>query len=354
VLNSEKQIVMENRSLQSLAHANSPGADDPGSVQAIPLSLPSGDRLPPGSVPIVRAIVDREVTVGRELVAHSCDDRPVPVLVSAAPILKDDGSLAGAVMVCHEVSAMRELQRVREEWASIVVHELRQPISVIAVRCSLLLRGQLSGEQRDSLEQIARSVRSLGRMATDLMDASLLESDRLRVLTDRLDLGALLSDVVRRTPLAATRTRTSVPDGLRLFIIGDAQRLEQVIANLLTNAVKYATPESEILADLRLTAGQAHIRVKNDGDPIPENELPFVFNRFTRARAAGVKRVKGLGLGLYIAKGLVTAHHGRIWAESAPGEGTTFHIALPLDGPPVATRSSEPVDSHIGSWRESA
>ena len=234
-----------------------------------------------------------------------------------------------------DVSAVRNLLRARDEWASIVAHELRQPISAIALRSSLLLRGQLSSEQRDCVAQIARSIHSLGRMVTDLMDASLLESDRLRVTLTRIDLGQLLIEVVRRTPLAAPRTRTHLPDDVRLFVNGDAQRLEQVIANLLSNAIKYATPDTDVVVDLRVAAGQAHIRVSNVGDPIPEDELPFIFNRFARTQAAGASGVIGLGLGLYIARGLVSAHRGRIWAESDPGGGTTFHVTFPLDGPPV-------------------
>jgi len=356
VLNTRGEVTLENRPLGSLAHADPHERPDSSTPRMLDLSLPSGDRLSPRDVPAARAVADGEVTIGRELIARGRDNRPVPLLVSAAPILKHDGSLDGAVMVCQEVSAVRELQRVREEWASIVAHELRQPISVIAVRCSLLLRGHLSSEQRDSLEQIARSVHGLGRMVTDLMDASLLESDRLRVTFERLDIGELLRDVVRRTPLAAARTRTAIPHDLRLSVRGDAQRLEQVLANLLSNAVKYAAPDTEIVVDLSLAAGRAHIRVMNAGDPIPEDELPFVFNRFARARTAGPRKVKGLGLGLYIAKGLVTAHHGRIWAESAPGVGTTFHVALPLDGSPVPVLpAAPPLDRPTTlSWKESA
>ena len=351
VLNTRGEVALENKPLGSLVHADRAS----GIACTIDLSLPSGERLSPGDIPVARAAVNGEVTISRELVARGPDNRPVPLLVSAAPILKQDGSRDGAVMICQELSAVRELQRVREEWASIVAHELRQPISVIAVRCSLLLRGRLSSEQRDSLEQIARSVQSLGRMVTDLMDASLLESDRLRVMFDRIDVAELLRDVVRRTPFAAARTRTAIPHDLRLFVRGDAQRLEQVMANLLSNAVKYAAPDSEIVVDVGLAAGQAHIRVMNAGDPIPQDELPYVFNRFARARSGGARKVKGLGLGLYIAKGLVTAHHGRIWAESAPGQGTTFHVALPLDGSRLsALPQAPPPDCETPSWKESA
>ena len=238
------------------------------------MSRPSGERLPADELPVMRAVADGEVTVGREFVARGSSERPVPLLVSAAPILTNDGARDGAVMICQEMSTVRNLQRVREEWTSIVAHELRQPISVIALRSSLLLRGQLSSEQRDTVEQIARSIHNLGRMVADLMDASLLESDRLRVMFARVDLGQLLADVVRRTPLASRRTRTHVPANARIFVNGDAQRLEQVIANLLSNAVKYAPPDTDVVVDLRVAAGQAHIQVTNAGDPIPRGRAP--------------------------------------------------------------------------------
>ena len=96
----------------------------------------------------------------------------------------------------------------------------------------------------------------------DLLDASLLESDRLRVRLARLDLGQLLVDVVRRTPFASPRTRTHIPADVRLFVKGDAQRLDQVIANLLSNAVKYAAPDTEIVVDLRV-GGRAGARPRH-------------------------------------------------------------------------------------------
>ena len=334
VVDGHGESVTDNDALRSFMYMKTRenGRVDPRTIE---LCRPSGERLSPDEIPLMRAMADGEVTVGREFVARGPDDRPVPLLVSATPILTNNGVRTGAVMVCQDVSTVRHLQRVREEWTSIVAHELRQPISVIALRSSLLLRGQLSREQRDSVEQIAKSIHSLGRMVTDLMDASLLESDRLRVTLARVDLGQFLTDVVQRTPLASRRTRMQLPADARIFVKGDAQRLEQVIANLLSNAVKYATPETDVDVDLRVSAGQAHIRVTNVGDPIPENDLPFIFNRFARARAAGSSGVTGLGLGLYIARGLVTAHHGRIWAESVPGDCTTFHLTLPLDGRPI-------------------
>ena len=340
VVDSHGRVTLQNRQLQSFMDVPAQNGDRFGASLAIDLRLPSGERLTPDELPLARALVNREVTVAREFLSRHADQRVVPLLVSAAPVLMSDGSVAGAVLLCQDVATVGELQRLREEWASIVAHDLRQPISVIALRSSLLLRTALSSEQRDCVEQIAKSVHGLGRMVSDLMDASLLESDRLRVTFDHHDLGQLVREVVRRTP-AAARTRLDIHPDPRLCVKSDAQRLEQVITNLLSNAVKYATPDTEILVDVGVDAGQAHLRVTNVGEGIPEDELPFIFNRFARARGAELRGVKGLGLGLYIAKGLVAAHHGRIWAESVPGDHTTFHVTLPPDdascvGPPLA------------------
>jgi signal transduction histidine kinase len=341
VVNRHGAVVTNNDALRSFMRATT-AANGPLDPRTIEMSLPSGERLPSDELPVMRAVTDGEVTVGREFTVRGPDNRPVPLLVSAAPILTNAGARDGAVMICQDVSTVRRLQRVRDEWTSIVAHELRQPISVVTLRCSLLLRSQLSSEQRDSVEQIARSIHGLGRMVADLMDASLLESDRLRVKIARVDLGQLLADIVRRAPLASSRVRMHAPEDARLFVRGDAQRLEQVVTNLLSNAVKYAPPDTDVVVDLGVAAGQAHVRITNVGEPIPQDELPFIFNRFARTRAAGASGVVGLGLGLYIARGLVSAHHGRIWAESSRTDGTTFHVTFPLDGPPV--RIEPPVD----------
>jgi signal transduction histidine kinase len=349
LMDAAGHITMQNRLLRSFMNAASPIADRFGNAVTIDLRDPAGTRLAPDHLPVVKAIADREVTVGRELVGRQGGDRSVPLLVSAAPILMANGTVAGAVMVCHDISALKEVERLRGEWASIVAHELGQPISVIVLRSSLLLQGHLSAEQRDSVERITSSAHTLTRMVSDLMDASLVEGGHLRVTLSRLDLGRLLMDVSERVPLAAARTRIHTPAAVCVFVKGDADRLEQVMTNLLSNAVRYAAPETDIGVNLRVDGEQAHVTVTNLGAGIPADELSFVFERFARSRSTGAGAVKGLGLGLYIARGLVTAHGGRIWVDSVPGDVTTFHFTIPLDGPPVAVAPLPPKDSDPSS-----
>jgi signal transduction histidine kinase len=114
-----------------------------------------------------------------------------------------------------------------------------------------------------------------------------------------------------------------------------------VVANLLSNAVKYGSPNTEIGLEVRRADGSAEIIVTNRGPGIPADELPLIFERYARLRAVRAGATKGLGLGLDIAKGLVEAHAGRIWAESAPDGVTAFHVSLPIDGPPASADAIE-------------
>lgn len=236
-------------------------------------------------------------------------------------------------------AAQIELDRTREEWASIVAHDLRQPISTIVLRTSMLQRTTLNDGQRTDVQHIRASADHLNRMVADLTDAGLLETGHLSVTMQRLDLAELLREAVQRVPMAASRTDISTLRGYHVFVRGDAQRLEQVVTNLLTNAVKYGDPGTPIDVALTWTDWNAEFTVANHGQGIPPDEILLVFERYVRSRSVEPQKRKGLGLGLYICKGIVQAHGGQIWADSVPGDVTTFHVRIPLDGPPV------PVDS---------
>jgi len=236
-------------------------------------------------------------------------------------------------------AAHMELDRAREEWASIIAHDLRQPISTISLRSSMLQRTGLDDGQRADVQHIRASADRLSRMVSDLMDAELLETGHFSVTFTRLDLAELLRDTIQRAPTASSLTELKTPCGFRVFVKGDAQRLEQVVTNLLTNGVKYGAPGTPIGVELTWADGNAEVNVTNRGPGIPRDDIVRIFDRYVRSRATVGRKTQGLGLGLYICKGLVEAHGGHIWAESVPGDLTTFHVSLPLDGPPV------PVDS---------
>ncbi|HEY7236330.1 MAG TPA: ATP-binding protein [Gemmatimonadaceae bacterium] len=169
----------------------------------------------------------------------------------------------------------------------------------------------------------------LTRMVNDLLDMSLVDAGHLQLERHWLDPEAMVREVVERLSyLMRGRARIHV-SGPPVSVWIDRMRIEQVLGNLLSNAVKYGEPDTEIAVRLTRREADIELAVSNQGRGISPEEMPHLFDRFVRSRTARRSGVEGLGLGLYIAKGLVEAHGGRIWAESVPGKTTTFHIVLP-------------------------
>jgi signal transduction histidine kinase len=227
--------------------------------------------------------------------------------------------------------AQRELLHQREEWTSLIAHDLRQPVTTISGYAQRLLRDvRLSDEQRRaSLVNIAQSADQLKRMTEDLLDVSRIEGCRLTLNRELDDVGQLLGRI-------ADRLRQSFPDREIRLVVGDSAptlwvdpgRIEQIVTNLVTNAVKYGDPNSGIDVELRRAPGEVVVSVTNRGPMIPPEVLPSLFERFYRSPEATTGRQQGLGLGLYIAKHLVESHGGRIWAESNVDQ-TTMSFTLP-------------------------
>jgi len=160
---------------------------------------------------------------------------------------------------------------------------------------------------------------------------SLLEANRLKLERKWIDPASVVTDAVDRTMQTAgtKRVRVSSPRHLPQIYV-DPLRIEQVLGNLLSNAVKYGDKEHDILVRVDRYDGAIEVSVTNHGNGIDPAELPRLFDRFARSSATRGTGVPGLGLGLYISKGVIEAHGGRLWAESVPGETTAFHITLPI------------------------
>ncbi|MEW5855564.1 MAG: ATP-binding protein [Myxococcota bacterium] len=291
-----------------------------------------GTAIPHEQLPSMRAL--RGEPVGNEeFIIRRADDSVAPVRASAAPIRDSRGKVTGAVVVFEDITAMKNLERLREEWTSIVAHDLRQPVSVISNYAALLARQIEQTEVRSRIEQILVSVRHLNRMISDLMDISRLEAHQLSLKREAINLPRLVREVVERRAnvLKGHALRLDLDESIAPALV-DPQRVEQVLGNLLSNAVKYGAEGTPIEVRVAKRPGQAEISVVNQGHGIPPEELPHLFERFRRARDVP-KGDGSVGLGLYICRGLVEAHGGHIWAESTPGQTTTFHFTLPVQHP---------------------
>jgi signal transduction histidine kinase len=230
---------------------------------------------------------------------------------------------------------MADVERLREEWTSMVAHDLRQPLNLVATTVGLLRRTAQSPDAERILKltgHLQKAVASLGRMIGDLADASRLETKRVVLDKKPVDLGALVRDAVERHQAAVPDRgmRCTVPDRTPRVEI-DPVRIEQVLGNLLENAIKYGAPGTPVDVEVHSLGDELRVQVTNHGQCIPPGEMSKVFDRYYRATCERAVPTDGLGLGLYIAKGLIEAHGGRIWADSRP-ETTTFLFALPVGG----------------------
>lgn len=279
----------------------------------------------------------RGQTVGNEeQLIRRPNGQEVRVMVRATPIRRA-GRTAGAVVVYDDITEIRQLERQREEWTSIIAHDLRQPVATITGYGGILRRslGARAGPREQSaIEHILTAAWNLNKMIGDLLDISQIEGQNLSLDQTAVNLPVLVADVVERTGVVMNRhpvrieVRGQVPR-----INADPARVEQVLGNLLSNAAKYGEPDTEILVTVDCRDGAEEIAVTNRGAGIPPDEMPRLFNRFYRSREARTSGARGLGLGLYISKCIIEAHGGQIWAESTPGQTTTFHFTLPITAP---------------------
>ncbi len=296
---------------------------------------PDGSLIPLSEWPVSRALRGETVSAVELSLERPSGERS-PVLASAVPIKRPDGSIRGAVVLFEDISTLKELERLREEFAAIVVHDLRNPISMLNMETAVLL--QESGQEtlsvtRSSIERMRRATQRLTRMVNDLTDATRIEIKQLPVERARIALPALASALLEQ--IAPTLGNHSVDlevEGDVPAVLADHQRIEQILTNLLVNAAKYSAEGTPIRLTIRRAANGVTMSVQDRGMGISPADLPRLFDRFYRTKRARQMKT-GLGLGLFITKGLVEAHGGRIWVESTLGQGSNFYVWLPQAPP---------------------
>jgi two-component system phosphate regulon sensor histidine kinase PhoR len=274
---------------------------------------------------------ESEVTVGTL--------RPRTFAVTATPVGGSEaaGTNLGAVLVLHDISELRRLERVRRDFVANVSHEFKTPLTAIQGFAETLLGGALEDTaNRSRFVEIIRdhSVR-LARLTDDLLKLSQIEAGRLELDLRLVNISALVSSCVETVQFQAEKKRQTIavhcsPD--LPAISADANRLREVLLNLMENAVQYTHSGGRIEVAAETRDGEAVITVADNGIGIPQTEQQRIFERFYRVDAARSREAGGTGLGLSIARHIVEAHGGRIWLESNLGEGSRFHFSVPASG----------------------
>ena len=245
------------------------------------------------------------------------------------------GDTSGAVIVLHDITDLRKLERVRRDFIANVSHEFKTPLTAIQGFAETLLAGAVDDPQNRGrfLGIILEHARRLARLTDDLLKLSKMDADRLELEIRRLSVSQLIESCLETSQHRAAEKdiRISVNIAEHLpEIAGDRRLLAEVLQNLLDNATQYTLPGGQIMVSAETDDGEVIFTVSDTGIGIPQADQPRIFERFYRVDAARSREVGGTGLGLAIAKHLVEVHGGRIWVESEVGQGSQFHFSVPL------------------------
>jgi PAS domain S-box-containing protein len=256
----------------------------------------------------------------------------IPAGISYAPVFSPDRTLQNTVVSVRDLTRYREAEELKSTFISIISHELKTPVALVKGYASTLRREDAAWDPStvaDGLAVIEEEADRLAALIEDLLDASRLQAGGLKLNAAEVQLPGLAARLVERFATQSP-THKFVIDFAPDFppVVGDEERLTQVISNLMSNAVKYSPPGTSVTITGRSEPSRVVVSVGDQGPGIAPEDLPHVFDRFYRA-ADAARRTKGTGLGLYLARAVVEAHGGTIWADSRPGEGTSVTFALP-------------------------
>lgn len=265
------------------------------------------------------------------------------VLARSLPVLDEQGKILRWLGTCTDIQEQKDLQDKlfsaitgRDEFISIASHELKNPLTSLRLICQMVHRNITKTNEiffpekmLDFTGKINLQIDHLMRLVDDMLDVSRIQSGRLMIKKEKMDIVKVLNDVLERMIPQFEEAHCPVPkknghSSIKGF--WDPVRIEQVLINLISNAFKYGQCRP-VDIDLEPEAKSVHIRIEDHGEGISKEDLTRIFGKFERSLRT--KDISGMGLGLYISKNIVEAHQGKIWAESSPGNGSTFHIELP-------------------------
>jgi two-component system phosphate regulon sensor histidine kinase PhoR len=280
---------------------------------------------------LLRRVTAEKQVLDYELKLGGFDERWLQV--NASVISNAKGDRSGTILVFHDLTRLKQLERTREEFVANVSHELRTPLSLIRGYVETLLDGAKDNPEVATkfLETIHRNSERLQFLIEDLLTISELESGRLQMNLQNVQLRPLVEKVFDDFKTQAATRRVSLTNDLPdLIAHADADRLHQVLGNLVGNAIKYGRGEGHVnLSATKADGGMIELCVRDDGPGIPAEALERVFERFYRVDKARSREQGGTGLGLSIVKHIVQGHGGKVWARSEPGQGASFFFTLP-------------------------
>ncbi len=253
--------------------------------------------------------------------------------VTSRPVFDEQGDVLFAITILHDITERMLAEQRKDEFISMASHELKTPVTSLKGFTNILQRRLTKQGDAAGLHYLARmdtQLNKLTKLITDLLDISRMQTGTLVFQKEPFDLDTLIHEVVENLQAATSTHHLYIEGQTEAQIVGDKDRLGQVIINLVTNAIKYSPQADKVIIRLSQDQQQAIISVQDFGIGIAEAHHQHIFERFYQVTNPEEKTYPGLGIGLYISREIVERHHGRVWVKSRKGEGATFYVALPL------------------------
>jgi two-component system phosphate regulon sensor histidine kinase PhoR len=324
VVNAAERVVFANHSFAEILGLGVPPQAGSGLVECVRQTE---------LIEAVHKVLGGEARVESEIVTGTLRQHFFAATVASVRTTGTDG----AVLVLHDITDLRKLERVRRDFVANVSHEFRTPLTAIQGFAETLLAGAMDDPQNRGrfLEIIVEHSRRLARLTEDLLMLSKMDADRLEFETRRIPVGPFIESCIETAQPRArdkdlrlsVNQEDKIPD-----IAGDRRRLTEVLQNLLDNAIQYTLAGGQIMVSAGVTGSDVVFTVSDTGIGVPQADQPRIFERFYRVDVGRSREVGGTGLGLSIAKHLVEGHGGRIWVESEVGHGSQFHFSVPIFG----------------------
>ncbi len=262
------------------------------------------------------------------------DAPPLAVGITYAALMSPDGVLLNIIATVRDITRFRDAEELKSTFISVISHELKTPVALIKGYVGTLRREDVIWDKeivQDSLKVIEEEADRLTELIENLLDASRLQAGGLTINLADVDLSVLIERIAERFRTQSTRHTivVDIPENFPI-VLGDENRLEQVLSNLLSNAIKYSPEGGEIRITGQIRPEQVIACVSDQGPGIASSDIPHIFDRFYRATSAA-RTTKGAGLGLYLARAVIEAHGGHVWVDPRPGAGARICFSLPRE-----------------------
>jgi signal transduction histidine kinase len=333
ITNKDGKIVQANKKLESIIGVKIPVGFKIGTDTPLVTSRYNNKPTMNSHSPLLQALTTGKPVLGREFIIERKDGKKVQIQISASPVHNKAGKIIAAAEIITDITQQKEEEARKDDFINIASHELKTPITSMKLYVnSLLFRIKEMNDNKTSaiVQNILHQTDRLHELVNDLLDVTRLHTGKLNFTREAFFINDVLQKAVNDLQMTTRHHKIIYQKNHLLKVHADKFRIEQVVINIITNAIKYSPPNTTITVTLKKKDNKAIVSIKDEGLGIIKEQQRKIFDRLYQVTEPKEKTFPGLGIGLYISKQIIKRHKGVIWVESEKGKGSTFFFSLPL------------------------